>query len=89
MAAWKTNSVVEQRALFASCLAELCTYTDLLRQAEGWEALVSYIADFQRQVPGGHFITEAFLAHVHERPRSLAKWCMVNADGMKLGEGMS
>jgi hypothetical protein len=86
VAAWKAGSLEEKRALFAGCLAPSCTYTDPLQQAEGWDALALYMVDFQRQVPGGHFITEAFSTH-HDK--SLAKWRMVNADGVKIGEGVS
>ena len=86
VASWKVESVPEKRALFETCLAGECTYTDPLRLAEGWDALLAYMSEFQTQVPGGHFVTEYFASH-HQK--SIAKWRMVSADGAKIGEGMS
>ncbi len=89
VSSWQATTVAQKRRLFTGCLTEHCTYTDPLQQAVGWDALLSYMVDFQRRVPGGHFITEAFWTHLHDRPRSLAKWRLVDADRVKLGEGMS
>ncbi len=86
VAAWKADTASEQRALVATCLDVHCKYTDPLVQVQGWDALLAYMKTFHEQVPGGHFITEWFLAH---HGRSIAKWKMLNGAGAQLGEGVS
>ena len=86
MASWKVQSVQEKRALFERCLARECTYTDPLQVAQGWDALLAYMSEFQQQVPGGHFVTEYFATH-HDK--SIAKWKMLSADAVQIGEGTS
>lgn len=84
--AWKAETTAEKRAIFATCLAPTCVYTDPLAQAKGWDELLAYMRSFHEQVPGGHFVTEYFLAH---HGRSIARWKMLNGDGQRLGEGTS
>lgn len=83
---WKVTSPAEKRRIYASCLAPACVYTDPLTQARGWDELDQYMASFHQQIPGGHFVTEQFFAH---HGRSVARWKMVNGDGLPLGEGIS
>jgi hypothetical protein len=42
--------------------------------------------EFQKQVPGGHFVTDSFATH-HQK--SIAKWTMRGVNAEKLGEGTS
>jgi hypothetical protein len=86
VASWKAPSTPEKRALYETCLAPDCTYTDPLRMAQGWDALLAYMVEFQQQVPGGHFVTASFATH-HQK--SLATWKMLGADAAQLGEGTS
>ena len=86
VASWRAPSEAEKRALFASCLAESCIYTDPLMRADGWDELAAYMRQFAEQVPGGHFVTEYFLAH---HGKSIARWKMLNADAVQIGEGIS
>lgn len=83
---WKAETAAEKRAAFASCLARACVYTDPLMQTNGWDELLAYMLSFREQVPGGHFVTEYFLAH---HGRSIARWKMLNAYGQPIGEGTS
>ena len=83
---WKVRSKDEKLALFERCLHRDSIYTDPLTQAKGWAALVDYMLDFHRQIPGGHFVTTWFLTH-HQR--SAAKWEMRNGENIVLGEGVS
>ena len=86
VSAWKVETSAEKAAILATCLMPSCVYTDPLTQAEGWDELVSYMLSFHQQVPGGHFVTEYFLAH---HGRSIARWKMLNGEGQLLGEGTS
>ncbi len=52
----------------------------------GWDALVAYMLDFHKQIPGGHFVTSYFLAH---NKQSIAKWEMRNGEDAVMGEGIS
>ena len=83
---WKAETAEEKRALFERSLQTGCTYTDPLTQLEGWDALLEYMLEFHKQIPGGHFVTTWFLEH-HQR--SIAKWEMRNGEGTVLGEGIS
>ncbi|RQP21944.1 nuclear transport factor 2 family protein [Piscinibacter terrae] len=85
-AAWKPENLARRRGLFELTLSRDCEYRDPLVHAIGWDALDNYMQDFQRQVPGGHFVTTWFVAH-HDR--SVAKWEMRGADGSVLGHGVS
>lgn len=86
VSAWKEDSASRKAALLADCAAPGCVYQDPLAVAHGHESLVGYMLDFQRQVPGGHFVTTAFRSH-HDA--SLAQWDMVGGDGTVLGHGTS
>jgi len=83
---WQVASIAEKRAIFSTCLAPACLYTDPLTQARGWDELAAYMAGFHEQIPGGHFATKQFFAH---HLRSVARWIMLSGDGAPLGEGIS
>jgi hypothetical protein len=57
-----------------------------LTKTLGWEDLVEYMLEFQKQIPGGHFVTKEFLAHGN---KSIARWEMRNGDNIILGDGVS
>jgi hypothetical protein len=75
-----------RRAIYETCLAPNCAYTDPLVQANGWDELLAYMLDFHRQLPGAHFVTEQFIEH-HQR--SIARWKMMNVDAIAIGDGVS
>lgn len=83
---WQVASLAEKRELYATCLAPACVYTDPLTRVTGWEQLAAYMLNFHEQVPGGHFVTQEFLAH---HGRSVARWKMMSGAGAELGEGIS
>lgn len=85
-AAWKVSTEAEKRALFEKCLAPDCVYRDPLAVAEGWDALVSYMLEFHKMIPGGHFVTREFKSH---NDRSIAEWDMCAGDGSVVGVGIS
>jgi len=85
-ASWKPENAARRRSLFEQTLNHDCEYRDPLVHTVGWDALDTYMQDFQRQVPGGHFVTTWFLAH-HDR--SIAKWEMRDAAASVLGHGVS
>ena len=84
--AWKHHTAAEKHAALERVAARDCVYTDPLARTESRDALVEYMLEFHRQVPGGHFETSYFLAH-HDR--SIARWTMRGGDGAALGEGIS
>lgn len=83
---WKAESEDEKRSLLDGSVVPECVYTDPLVRVSGWDALVSYMLDFHKQIPGGHFVTTWFLAH---HGRSVTRWNMVGGDGTVLGDGVS
>ncbi len=84
--AWKAESVDDKRALIGASLARECVYQDPLADVGGWDALLAYMADFHRQVPGGHFVTRRFRSL---RGQSVAQWDMLDAQGKVIGDGIS
>lgn len=86
VSSWKLSTIEEKRQLFSACLSPECVYTDPLTLARGWQELLDYMLQFHAQVPGAHFVTERFLAH---HRCSVARWKMVNAEGVTLDEGIS
>lgn len=84
--AWKAKTREKKIALFQQALQPDCIYTDPLTQTDSWEALADYMIEFHKQIPGGHFVTEWFLAHHN---CSIAKWHMHAGDGQLLGNGVS
>jgi hypothetical protein len=84
--AWQVASAAEKRAIYAECLAPDCEYNDPLARTKGYDELLDYMLDFQRQVPGGRFVVKHFLAH---NDQSIACWDMVTGDGTVAGDGIS
>ena len=82
--AWQVGS--DRRALFEANLAPNCIYTDPLVQANGYDELDAYMADFHVQVPGGHFVTEQFAEH---HGLGLIHWTMRDGAGRQIGGGTS
>lgn len=72
---WKTPSSKTSLEALGACVSPRCVYRDPLTQAEGHEALLAYMAELQKQIPGAHFQTTWFHTH-HER--SIARWNMCN-----------
>ena len=83
---WKTNNEQERINLFKRSLNPDCIYTDPLVKTTGIDELTTYMNDFHQQVPGGHFVTNYFLAHNN---KSIAKWDMKNGDDEIIGHGIS
>ncbi len=86
VASWKTSDEGQKKALLEGCVSPKCLYTDPLAQARGWAELLAHMAAFHAQVPGAYFVTEYFLAH---HGRSIARWKMLNAAQLEIGEGIS
>lgn len=84
--AWKAGTETEKRALFDQTLAPGCVYRDPLTVTEGWDALVSYMLEFHKMIPGGHFVTREFKAHNN---RCIVEWDMCTGDGATIGAGIS
>lgn len=84
--AWKAEGAAAKRAALAQSVAIDAVYRDPLAECRGHEALIAYMLEFHRQVPGGHFVTTYFLAH---HGRSIVRWTMHNRDGETIGDGIS
>lgn len=84
--AWKAEGADAKRAALALSVEDCAVYRDPLAECQGQEALVAYMLDFHKQVPGGHFQTTYFLAH---HGRSIARWDMRDGQGRKIGDGVS
>ena len=52
----------------------------------GYAELSAYMAEFQKTVPGGKFMTSAF---EHHHDRCLVHWDLVGADGAIAAKGAS
>jgi hypothetical protein len=84
--AWKLGAREAKAAALGDSVIAACTYRDPLAIAHGHAELISYMIEFHRQVPGGHFVTTHFQAH-HDR--SVARWNMVDGAGNVIGDGVS
>jgi hypothetical protein len=84
--AWKEQTAAAKRAVLARSVASDGVYCDPLAECRGHDALIAYMLEFHKQVPGGHFVTTYFLPH---HGRSIAKWNMLSGNGQKIGEGVS
>jgi hypothetical protein len=63
-----------------------CIYTDPLTQVQGYDALANYMEAFQKNTPGGAFVTTNLQEH-HDQ--SLAQWNMVDGEGKVISPGTS
>lgn len=84
--AWKAEGDAAKRALLSGSVAANAVYRDPLAECPGHDALLAYMHEFHKSVPGGHFKTTYFLAH---HGRSIAKWDMLNHSGQAIGHGVS
>ena len=84
--AWKAADADSKARFLQASVDPQCVYRDPLTRAEGHAALVDYMLDFHKQVPGGHFETTSFRTH---GDCSAATWHMCDAKGSVLGEGVS
>lgn len=76
----------EKGLALAECAIADVAYTDPMMSIRGADALVGYMLSLFEMNPGGTFETTSFLAH---HGRSLAKWDVKNASGVRVGEGSS
>ncbi len=76
----------EKGRALAECAIEAVAYTDPMMSIRGTDALVGYMLSLFEMNPGGTFETTSFVAH---HGRSLAKWDVKNASGVRVGEGSS
>lgn len=83
---WKARTAEEKRDLLNQCLAENSVYRDPLTEARSKEALIDYMLDFHKQIPGGHFVTKRYQYHHN---RSIAEWEMRNGENELMGTGTS
>jgi len=86
VASWKAIEGKEKLTLFKECLSSNCEYHDPITKTQGWDDLKSYMLDFHKQVPGGHFVTTSFRTLDN---KSIATWDMKTGAGQKIGEGIS
>jgi hypothetical protein len=84
--AWKAEDAPAKRAALARSVAPHAAYCDPLTECLGHDALIAYMLEFHRQVPGGHFETIDFVTH---HGRSIARWNMLDGNGKKMSEGTS
>lgn len=84
--AWKEATSASKRAALQASTVRGCVYRDPLAHTEGHDALVEYMLDFHKQVPGAYFETIYFLSHHN---RSIARWNMLSGVAEKIGVGIS
>ena len=86
VSAWKADTELDKQTIFKKCLSKDCIYRDPIVVAKGWPELVSYMLEFHKMTPGGHFVTREFKSHNN---RSIAEWDMCTGDGTIVGNGIS
>lgn len=86
VSSWNATEAAQRQALFRDCLSPDCVYRDPQTEARGWEELGAWMAGFHQQMPGTQFVTDHFASH---HGRSMARWRMLSAAGVALGEGIS
>lgn len=82
---WSEPDVEQRRRIFAQVLHPECEYSDANVHAVGHAGLCDYMAGFQKNMPGGRFVTTSFAEH---HGRTLAHWDMVIGDKV-VGKGAS
>lgn len=82
---WSEQDGAMRQQIFAQCLLPDCKYSDANIHVEGHAGLSGYMGDFQKNVPGGRFVTTSFVEH---HGRSLAHWDMVVGQQV-IGKGAS
>jgi len=86
VSSWKASSESKKLILFKECLSTSCIYRDPVIVAKGWDELISYMLEFHKMIPGGHFVTREFKSHNN---RSIAEWDMCAGDGAVISIGIS
>lgn len=82
---WSSDAAMRESEL-QDCLADNATYCDPGNELSGRAALSDLMGGFQNQVPGGRF---EILQVIDHHDRSLARWALLNGDGVNLQHGAS
>ncbi len=85
-ASWLADQDDARLDAYKACLVDDCVYKDPNIEARGYTELASYMATFQQQMPGGHFVTRQFVTH-HDS--ALVHWDMVDRAGTVISPGTS
>lgn len=83
---WNLPTPEQRLQACEGVLAPDCVYTDPNVQAKSRQELVNYMTGFQARMPGGAFVTTAF---IELYDRAMAHWNMVAGDGTVVGTGVS
>lgn len=86
MAAWNEPDEAKRRSLLQKAWADNGRYTDPMSDAEGRDALVALISQFQKQMPGAS-ITAASGVDEHHGRLHFA-WKLQRSDGSTQMEGI-
>lgn len=82
---WSEPDKAQRQMIFDQCLHPECEYSDANIVVVGHAGLSEYMTGFQKNVPGGRFVTTSFVEH---HGRTLAHWDMV-IGGQVVGQGAS
>jgi hypothetical protein len=85
-AAWNEPDVEKRRQLLAQAWTDDGVYCDPMSLAEGRDALLDLIAQFQQQMPGARIAMASGVDEHHGRLRFA--WKLVAADGTTRMEGI-
>lgn len=83
---WKAATAEEKRDLLDQSMVENGVYRDPLMETHTREALVDYMLDFHKQIPGGHFVTKHYQRHHNV---GLVEWEMRNGEDALVSTGTS
>ena len=84
--AWSEPDHAKRLKTFQEILDKNCTYADPFTAATGYEQLANYMDEFQKNIPGGHFVVRSFVAHHNQ---SLAEWELLDGHGALIHKGTS
>lgn len=83
---WSETDAAARQKIFEQCLNPDCDYSDTHVHVNGHDQLAAYMVEFQKNVPGGRFVTTEFAEH---HGRSLAHWNLVVGEDKVVGKGAS
>lgn len=83
---WSEIDAEKRATLLGQSVHPDYTYTDPNLHTSGYDRLSEYMAQFQKNVPGGKFVTSKFEKH-HDR--CLVHYDLVSHDGNVLTQGAS
>ena len=83
---WSETDAGARQKIFEQCLNPDCDYSDTHVHVNGHDQLAAYMTEFQKNVPGGRFVTTEFAEH---HGRSLAHWNLVVGEDKVVGKGAS